>query len=53
MTGEQKIEAIKEEFGELAALMEGDGVEWYVGECKGALFRGIMIIVSADSPYAA
>lgn len=45
VTGQQKIDAIQEEFGELASLMEGNEQETFVGECKGALFRGIMIIV--------
>lgn len=45
VTAEEKLYAICEEFGDLAGLMEGNEPETFIAESRGALFRGIIIVV--------
>ena len=41
---QEKLEALCEEFGTIADLFEGDQPEDFIVECKGGLFRGILIL---------
>ncbi len=50
MNKQDKIDAIIEEFGDLAGLMENSEPERLIAETRGALFRGIVIIVSGSWP---
>jgi hypothetical protein len=43
-TRHEKLEALIEEFGEIAPLMKGDEPERFIVECRGALFRGILVV---------
>lgn len=45
VTAEEKLYAISEEFGDIAGLMEGGEPEKFIAELRGALFRGIIIVV--------
>ncbi|WVW85557.1 hypothetical protein I302_107595 [Kwoniella bestiolae CBS 10118] len=44
MSDEEKLAAIKEEFGDIAGLMEGDEPERMLADTKGSLFKGVMMI---------
>ena len=41
---QEKLDALCEEFGTIADLIEGDEPEEFIVECKGGLFRGILIL---------
>lgn len=45
VSAQEKLDAITEEFGDIAGLMEGDQQERFIAESRGALFRGIIIVV--------
>lgn len=45
VTAEEKLYAIREEFGDIAGLTEGGEPEKFIAESRGALFRGIIIVV--------
>lgn len=44
ISNEEKLAAIKEEFGDWTHIMRDREPEQFVGECRGALFRGILIL---------
>ncbi|WWD02326.1 hypothetical protein V865_000365 [Kwoniella europaea PYCC6329] len=44
ISDEEKLLAIKEEFGDIAGLMEGGEAERMLADTKGSLFKGVMMI---------